>query len=234
MSQKNNIGFDPETQPILKTEALPKLPADCLQLDYIRDAFSRPIDWQVDPLFSDSFLPNCHIKTNAREAAVLVPFVQRSDGVKIILTKRSDHLNNHAGQISFPGGRIENSDADPIAAAIRETYEEIGVKREFVRVIGTQPTLLTTTDFLMTPIIGEILPGFNIHADTSEVAEVFEVPLAVLMDPNKHVVHQLQTATGHGRYYFSITWNSYFIWGATAVLIRNLYHFLAASKASNN
>lgn len=229
VTTKNKIGFNPETQPILPIDPAPSLPDECLQLDYIRHSFSRQINWQVDPLFTNSFLPNCPVNPNAREAAVLMPFVQRADGPSIVFTKRSEHLHDHAGQISFPGGRIEIYDKGPVAAAIRETYEEIGVEQQFVKVIGVQPTLLTTTDFLMTPIIGELLPGFAITPDKSEVAEVFEVPLSVLMDPTMHVVHQLQSPAGHERYYFSIRWQSYFIWGATAVLIRNLYHYLAAS-----
>lgn len=226
---KLNIGFDPKTQPILQTQALPKLPAECFELDYIRDAFKRSVDWQVDPLFIDSFSPNCIIDNDARKAAVLIPFVQRDADLNIIFTRRSEHLNDHAGQISFPGGCIELFDRDEIDAAVRETYEEIGVEKQYVNVMGSQPSLLTTTDFLMTPIIGELLPGFNIKPDISEVAEVFEVPLEILMDPNYHRIHQLQIPSGHGRYYFSISWQSYFIWGATALLVRNVYHFLAAS-----
>lgn len=229
ISRKRKVGFDPKSQPIMPIAALPQLPSECFSLDYIRAAFSRPINWQVDPLFIDSFLPNCTVGNGAREAAVLMPLVKRGNDVNIIFTRRSDHLNDHAGQVSFPGGRIELFDKNPVAAAVRETYEEIGVEQQYVHVMGSQPTLLTTTDFLMTPIIGELLPGFSIKADASEVAEVFEVPLSFLMDPNSHRVHQLQIPSGHGRYYFSITWQSHFIWGATAVLVRNFYHFLAAS-----
>jgi 8-oxo-dGTP pyrophosphatase MutT (NUDIX family) len=159
-----------------------------------------------------------------------MPLVQRDAGLHVLFTRRAAHLHHHAGQISFPGGRIEPSDSGPVAAALRETREEIGVDRHFVQVIGTQPTLLTTTHFLMTPVIGELLPGFRVRPDESEVAEVFEVPLAVLMDPARHVLHQLETSHGHGRCYFAIPWESRFIWGATAILIRNFYHFLAASQ----
>lgn len=232
ISKKRKVGFDPKSQPVMPISALPKLPDECLNLDYIRSAFQRPVNWHVDSLFINSFMPNCVVGNSAREAAVLIPFVQRGNDVNILFTRRSDHLNDHAGQISFPGGRIELFDKSPVAAAVRETHEEIGVEQQYINVMGTQPTLLTTTDFLMTPIIGELLPGFNIKPDASEVAEVFEVPLQYLMDPESHRVHQLQIPSGHGRYYFSITWQSHFIWGATAVLVRNFYHFLAASLNS--
>jgi 8-oxo-dGTP pyrophosphatase MutT (NUDIX family) len=223
-------GFDPLVQPVLTRAPLPALPRACLQLDYIRQAFQRPPAWQVEPLFAQAFAPTLPAHAGARQAAVLMPLVQRASGLHVLFTRRAEHLHHHAGQISFPGGGIEPADRDPIAAAIRETHEEIGVDRRYVRVIGVQPTLLTTTRFLMTPIIGELLPGFHIQPDGSEVAEVFEVPLSVLMDPSRHQLRQLQTALGHGRYFFSIRWRSYFIWGATAVLLRNFYHFLAATS----
>src|SRR5690606_23404814 len=110
-----------------------------------------------------------------------------------------------------------------IAAALRETYEEIGVGPEFIRCIGTQPGFLTSTRFTMKPVIGQILPGFTLVPNTSEVAEVFEVPLSVLMDTTLHRLHRANLPGGGHRFYFSITWQSYFIWGATAALIRNFY-----------
>ncbi|MFT0533509.1 CoA pyrophosphatase [Castellaniella hirudinis] len=221
--------FDPAAQPLLPGVPLPALPAQCLQLDYIRDAFQRRVSWQVEPLFAQSFVPGGAAYAAARQAAVLMPLVQRDTGLQVLFTRRADHLHDHAGQISFPGGCIEPTDAGVIDTAIRETQEEIGVARQFVQVMGVQPSLLTTTQFLMTPVIGELLPGFQLAADQSEVAEIFEVPLHVLMDPAQHRLHQLQTAWGHGRCYFSVSWQSYFIWGATAILLRNFYYFLAAS-----
>uniref|UniRef100_UPI00333EAD81 CoA pyrophosphatase n=1 Tax=Castellaniella defragrans TaxID=75697 RepID=UPI00333EAD81 len=224
------VGFDPTAQPLLQCEALPGLPAECLRLDYIRSAFQRPVSWQVEPLFTDSFSPGMPGLSDARQAAVLMPLVQREQGLHVVFTRRAEHLHDHAGQISFPGGRIEAGDRDPIAAALRETQEEIGVNGQFVRVIGVQPSFLTVTRFVMTPIIGELLPGFTIQTDRREVAEVFEVPLEVLLDPARHRLHALHLPGDAGaRCYFSITWQSYFIWGATAVLIRNFYHYLAAA-----
>jgi 8-oxo-dGTP pyrophosphatase MutT (NUDIX family) len=224
-----SAGFDPPAQPILPGNPLPPLPPDCLRLDFIRQAFGRSVDWHVEPLFAQAFLPDNPALAQARRAAVLMPLVQRDTGLNVLFTRRAAHLHDHAGQISFPGGRIESTDADAVAAALRETREEIGVDRRFVQIMGVQPALLTTTHFVMTPVVGELLPGFHVTADQAEVAEVFEVPLSVLMDPTQHRLHQLQTAWGHGRCYFSVRWQSYFIWGATAILIRNLYYFLAAS-----
>ncbi|MCZ4330050.1 CoA pyrophosphatase [Castellaniella denitrificans] len=223
-------GFDPQIQPVLPSEPLPLLPPDCLCLDAIRQAFRQPVDWQVEPLFAQAFVPGGDSYARARQAAVLMPLVQRKTGLNVLFTRRADHLHHHAGQISFPGGRIESTDSGPVAAAIRETHEEIGVEQRFVQVIGMQPTLLTTTQFLMTPVVGELLPGFRLRPDEAEVAEVFEVPLAVLMDPGLHVLHRMETSLGHGRCYFAIRWQSHFIWGATAILIRNFYHFLAAAR----
>jgi 8-oxo-dGTP pyrophosphatase MutT (NUDIX family) len=221
--------FDPAAQPILPGNPLPPLPPDCLRLDYIREAFARSVDWHVEPLFAQAFLPDNPALAQARRAAVLMPLVQRDTGLNVLFTRRAANLNYHAGHICFPGGRIESTDAYAVAAALRETREEIGVDRRFVQIMGVQPALLTTTHFVMTPVVGELLPGFQLTPDQSEVAEVFEVPLRVLMDPAQHHLHQLQTAWGHGRCYFSVRWQSYFIWGATAILIRNFYHFLAAS-----
>lgn len=223
-------GFDPRTQPLIQCATLPSLRAECTQLGFIRTAFSNPVPWKVEPIFTRSFASDAGYPRNVRKAAVLVPLVQRASGLNVIFTRRADHLHDHAGQISFPGGRIEPGDENPVATAMRETYEEIGIEPRFVSPIGTQPSFLTSTRFVMTPIIGELLPGFIIRSDDDEVAEVFEVPLNVLLDPRMHCLHQATLPDGHQRCYFSITWQSYFIWGATAVLVRNFYHYLAAAQ----
>lgn len=224
--------FDPSKQPIVPSPVLQPLAPASLQLDFICSAFARPVQWQVEPLFASSFLvDNCHYD-NVVHAAVFMPLVQRPTGLHVLFTRRALHLYDHAGQICFPGGRIEDNDADEIAAAVRETNEEIGVAPEFIHPLGVQPGLLTTTGFTMTPVIGELRPGFTVTPDKSEVAEVFEVPLAVLMDTAQHHLHKAHLADGNDRYYFSITWQSHFIWGATAALIRNFYHYLAAAQSA--
>lgn len=222
--------FDPRAQPLIQCTTLPSLRAECTQLDFIRTAFSMPVSWEVEPIFTGSFAPGLSYPKDVREAAVLVPLVQRASGLNVIFTRRAEHLHDHAGQISFPGGRIEPSDENPVATAMRETYEEIGIEPRYVSPLGTQPSFLTSTHFVMTPIIGELLPGFVICSDDDEVAEVFEVPLNVLLDPHMHCLHQATLPDGQKRCYFSITWQSYFIWGATAVLVRNFYHYLAAAQ----
>lgn len=222
--------FDPRVQPIVQTQALQQLVSGSIQLDFICQAFERSIQWQVEPLFADAFLADTTHYDNVVRAAVLMPLVQRPSGLHVLFTRRASHLYDHAGQICFPGGRIEPLDTDEVAAALRETHEEIGVSPEFIQLIGTQPGFLTSTGFTMKPVIGMIRPGYTLTPDLAEVAEVFEVPLSILMDPKQHLLHRMQLPNGECRHYFSITWQSYFIWGATAALIRNLYHYLAAAQ----
>ena len=223
-------GFDPLTQPIVQSTALPALAPTSLELDFICAAFSHPVKWQVEPVFTESFHADAFPPEGVVQAAVLVPLVQRPSGLHVLFTRRASHLYDHAGQIAFPGGRIEPSDHDAIAAALRETHEEVGIAPEYVQFIGTHPGFLTSTGFTMKPIIGLVRPGFTITPDETEVAEVFEVPLSVLMDTSLHRLHRADLPDGRNRVYFSLTWESYFIWGATAALIRNLYHYLAAAE----
>lgn len=224
-------GFDPQKQPVVQNDALRPLAPSCLTVDFIRSAFSCAVKWQVEPVFTRSFQADTIHFDNVIEAAVLFPLVQRATGLSVLFTRRASHLYDHAGQIAFPGGRIEPTDQDAVSAALRETHEEIGVAPEFIQLIGTQPGFLTSTRFTMKPIIGLIQPGFTITPDQTEVAEVFEVPLSVLMDTRLHRLHQANLPDGGHRYYFSMTWQSYFIWGATAALIRNFYHYLAAAES---
>ena len=124
-----------------------------------------------------------------RAAAVLVPLVARSEGTTVLLTRRTEHLHHHAGQISFPGGRIEESDSSPEDAALRETEEEIGLTRHHIEVIGRLGIYRTRTGFEITPVVGWVTPPFDLAPDRFEVAEVFEVPLAFIVDPKNHERH---------------------------------------------
>ncbi|MBS1144600.1 MAG: hydrolase [Proteobacteria bacterium] len=154
-------------------------------------------------------------------AAVLFPIVLRDDGHTVLLTQRTAHLRDHAGQISFPGGRVEAEDLSPSHTALRETEEEIGLSRERIDILGFLPEYRTGTGFRVTPVVALVQPPFDLQPDPFEVAEVFEVPLAFLLDPANHQQHALHYR-GALRQYFAMPYGDYFIWGATAGMIRSL------------
>jgi 8-oxo-dGTP pyrophosphatase MutT (NUDIX family) len=154
-----------------------------------------------------------------KSAGVLVPLIVRPDGINLILTKRAAHLSNHPGQISFPGGKRENGDANIVFTALREAQEEIGLYPESVDVLGSLPTHDTITGFKVTPTIGWIEGDWEAVADPSEVSEVFEVPLVQLMNlENFHL--QIRAWKGINRSYYSVPYGPYYIWGATAGILR--------------
>jgi 8-oxo-dGTP pyrophosphatase MutT (NUDIX family) len=164
---------------------------------------------------------------------VLVPLVRR-DPITVLLTQRTEHLTDHPGQISFPGGRAELHDVDAIATALREAEEEIGLHARHIEVLGSLPTYTTGTGFIVTPVVALIEPPFSVEMDPHEVAEVFEVPLSFLMSPANHRRHGVEVG-GVRREFLSMPWSTpdepsrhYFIWGATAAMLRNFYRFLAA------
>ena len=148
-------------------------------------------------------------------AAVLFPIVLRDAGHTVLLTQRTAHLRDHAGQISFPGGRVEAHDATPMDTALRETEEEIGLSRERIEILGFLPEYRTGTGFRVTPVVALVTPPFDLQPDPFEVAEIFEVPLAFLLDPANHQQHSLHYR-GALRHYFAMPYGDYFIWGATA------------------
>jgi 8-oxo-dGTP pyrophosphatase MutT (NUDIX family) len=161
------------------------------------------------------------------EAAVLVPIVTRGEGPTVLLTQRTDHLNDHAGQISFPGGRLDPGDADARAAALRETEEEIGLPHAHVRLVGRLDTYVTRTGFEVTPLIGLVAPPFALTLDSFEVAEAFEVPLAFFLDPaNRKTDSRLYQ--GKERHFFAFPYGERYIWGATAGMLVNLAEVLGA------
>lgn len=154
-------------------------------------------------------------------AAVLFPIVLRDDGHTVLLTQRTAHLRDHAAQISFPGGRVEEEDPSPVATALRETEEEIGLSRAHVEILGYLPEYRTGTGFRVTPVVALVKPPFELALDAFEVAEAFEVPLSFLLDPANHQRHSLHYR-GALRHFFAMPYGDYFIWGATAGMIRSL------------
>lgn len=168
-----------------------------------------------------------------RPAAVLVPLVMRESGVTVLLTRRTEHLRDHAGQISFPGGRVEECDADAWATALREAEEEIGLTSDWIEPIGLLPRYQTVTAYEVQPCVALLRPGFVLRLDEGEVAEAFEVPLSFLMDPARHQRHRVRLP-GVDREFLSMPWwhdgREYFIWGATAAMLRNLYHQLRQGR----
>ena len=160
-----------------------------------------------------------------RPAAVLVPLIDREAGMTVLLTQRTAHLSAHAGQISFPGGRIEEQDADEVAAALRETEEEVGLPREHVAVIGRLDTYVTGTGFEITPIVGIVAPPYKLTIDPYEVAEAFDVPLSYILDRSNHRRVERESA-GRVRVFFILPYEGRNIWGATAGMLVNLAEVL--------
>lgn len=160
-----------------------------------------------------------------KPAAVLVPFVDGDEGLSLIFTERTAHLAHHAGQISFPGGHIEPGDGGPVETALRETEEEIGLDRRHVTILGRLETYVTRTGFVVTPVAGIITPPFELAPDAYEVAQVFAVPLSHFLDPANH--HRCSAEfEGAVRYFYAMPYQDYFIWGATAGMLMNLYEIL--------
>lgn len=164
-------------------------------------------------------------------AAVLVPLVERDAGYTVLLTQRSADLSTHAGQISFPGGRIEAGDGSPRQAALREAEEEIGLTADFIEVIGDLDVYEVRTGFEVFPVVGLVRTGFDLSLDHSEVVDVFEVPLSFVLDPGNHH-RQSRPFYGKLRYFYVLPFEDRYIWGATAGMLINLYEVLSGEKAA--
>ena len=219
--------LDPQSVPVLGTDAhLSAVPADRLRADSLRRRFGGAAGWEPEipgdgRLFAD--------RTPAH-ASVLVPLVARAAGPTVLLTRRTAHLHDHGGQISFPGGGIEHDDETAVAAALREAEEEVGLRAQSVEILGSLPRYSTATGYVVTPVVGLVTPGFALAIDTFEVEEVFEPPLAFLMNPAHHE-RRLIDFDGMRRTFYAMPYEAerrYFIWGATAAMLRNLYHLLRA------
>ena len=222
--------LDPQAVPVIGTDHhLPAVDQARLTPEALRQRFQAAQGWQADIRGDTGADPE-----GLSAASVLVPLVQRADGLHVLLTRRSEHLRDHAGQISFPGGRVEQDDADAVATALREAEEEVGLPRDAVDVIGQLPHYTTVTRYVVTPVVALVRPPFDLRLDAFEVAEAFEVPLSFLMTPAHHRRHEFELQ-GERRQFLSMPWQgldeqgvsrTYFIWGATAAMLRNLYGFL--------
>ena len=159
-------------------------------------------------------------------AAVLVPLVRHEEELTVLLTQRTTHLADHAGQVAFPGGRIEPSDLDPMHAALREAEEEVGLPGDHVSVIGRLDTYITGTGYEITPIVGMVRIPFPVKPDPAEVADIFEVPLAFVLDPANHERHSREVK-GRVRAFFVLPYPGRYIWGATAGMLVNLAEVLS-------
>lgn len=162
-------------------------------------------------------------------ASVLVPIVPRDDGLTVIFTQRAAHLRDHSGQISFPGGRVAAGDPSPESTALRESREEIGLDSTRVELLGRLTEYHTRTGYRITPVVGVVAPPFELRADANEVEEIFEVPLAFLLDPANHQRHAREWQ-GEMRSFFAMPYEGRYIWGATAGMLVNLYRFLSRGR----
>lgn len=161
----------------------------------------------------------------ATPAAVLVPLVNRDNGLTVLLTQRTAHLNDHAGQVSFPGGRVEEHDPSAEETALRETEEEIGLMRRHVSLLGRLPEYFIPTGFRVIPVVAWVEPPFDLRLDAFEVAEAFEVPLAHFLDATKHV-RQSAMRNGRLRHFYALPYEERNIWGATAGMLVTLARIL--------
>jgi 8-oxo-dGTP pyrophosphatase MutT (NUDIX family) len=185
-------------------------------------------DWLVPGLSAqDSHKYRALFPATPIPAAVLVPLVERPEGLTVLLTQRATQLRNHAGQISFPGGRIEPEDADPQAAALREAHEEIGLDARFVSVVGYLADHVLISGFRVTPVVAFVRPGFELLLDAKEVQDTFEVPLAFVFDPANHRVRRRRFGFGEAEIELcDIPYGDRNIWGATAGMLLTLYSVL--------
>ena len=154
-------------------------------------------------------------------AAVLVGLVEREEGLSVLLTRRSDNLRRHSGQVAFPGGRMEEGET-PGETALRESWEEVGLDQRFVRLVGLGDAHQTGTGFSITPVMGFIRPGFELKAFDAEVAEIFETPFSFLMDASNHQLRSMLSPDGVERRFYAMEYGGKTVWGATAAMIRAL------------
>jgi 8-oxo-dGTP pyrophosphatase MutT (NUDIX family) len=231
--------FDPRLVAIDGVDAhLAAISPQALAPQALRARFNRTPHWSPEILKEPQFG-----QRPAAQAAVLIALVMRGyegQTPHVLLTQRAAHMNTHSGQVAFPGGKLDPSDGSLQAAALREAQEEVGLHARHVQILGELPVYVTGTAFCVTPVVALVSPNLDITPNPDEVADVFEVPLAFLMDPANHRRHTLD-ANGVTRQWYSMPYTERrenaagqteeierFIWGATAGMLRNFYRFLAA------
>ena len=224
-------GFDPRLLPLSSTpEPVPPLPPQHLAADFLRRRFAQP---GIAP--APEILERPFMEQPLSPSAVLLPLVQGADALQVLLTQRALGLSQHSGQIAFAGGRLDPSDADAVACALREAHEEIGLAAEHIEVLGTLAPYTTGSAFEITPVVALVRPGFRLTLNPDEVASAFEIALPQLMNPRNHYLQQAQ-ANGTTRHWWAMPsvdsqGQARFVWGASAGILRNLYQFLRAEGA---
>ena len=226
--------FDPKSISVLGwDDHLDSVSPDRLTPHALRARFASP------PLWTPEYSAEKRFENREpAAAAVLMPLVMR-DEIMLLLTQRTINMTTHSGQVAFPGGRTDATDVDAVDTALREATEEIGLPRSHIKVLGTLPVYVTGTAYIVTPVVALVTPGFALQPNPDEVADVFEVPLAYLMNPANHRRHAVEF-DGVLREWLSMPYldtsvlqdngqsPERFIWGATAAMLRNLYRFLSA------
>ncbi len=192
---------------------LAKIPAEAMDMRAEAPRSDDDLNPHLRPTFEVS---------DPRPAAVLVGLVRREPELTVLLTQRTEHLPSHPGQVAFPGGKIDEDDADAVAAALRETEEETGLLRCFVTPVGFLDAYQTRTGYRVLPVVAMVEPGFELRPEDGEVADIFEVPLRFLMNPTNHQYHSRRWQ-GSNRRFYAMPYGERYIWGATAGMLRNLY-----------
>lgn len=227
-------GFDPRTVPVLAVDDhLAPVPPSALTPACLRERFARAPAWTPEVVREPGFTDRAPVA-----AAVLMGLRVGADPAQpltVLLTQRTVHLSSHAGQIAFPGGRVDADDADAVAAALREAQEEVGLSPERVQVLGSLPVYVTGTGYAVTPVVALVDAQARLQANPQEVADAFEVPLEYLMNPAHHRHHEVNWNGVRRRWLSMPYWEPQglqprerFIWGATAAMLRNFYRFLQA------
>ncbi|OIQ26607.1 CoA pyrophosphatase [uncultured Vibrio sp.] len=188
--------------------------------------FHQPVSYHAESTKRVS-----HLENNAlRKASVLVGFIERPQGLSVVLTKRAKHLRHHPGQISFPGGKYEESDTSILYTAIRETHEEVGIDPKYISIFGQMPELVTVSHFSVTPVLAFIDPDYSMSIDPNEVDEVFEIPVSHLLDEHQLFSHLFTINHHHHHRVFALPYKHHFIWGMTAQIIQAMQQHIMATN----